>query len=317
MKAMLIKFGKEGEYELFDYPSTWGGWRPKDIWEGWVLAKCKNCGTLQGLYFVDVDATAVYDDRQMGPEFQYNGVLVARCENCGKGRDDEEVEFWEYPIYGPRIEDIDLDDFELDLEFIEMFEILFGYVKELDEDALKFIKEGAIRELKIYAVAKEDIQRLKELINTTTSDEKDFQEFFEKNYWMFGLEYVGCKPQYKKGGDIPDFLLERYDGFCDILDLKKPVKNLFKKVGNKLHPRHYLSDAYSQVDIYLEHFNKEQNKKEPKIYRPRGILVIGRKNKDEVLRLRQYCDDHKNVKIYTYDDIIDLSENRLKAIEPL
>ncbi len=124
---------------------------------------------------------------------------------------------------------------------------------------------------------------------------------------MFGVDYKCAIPQEKiSDEDIPDFLLEKHDGYYDILDLKLPILNLFKTKGNKLHPRHELIEGISQIEIYIDHSTTDMKaiEKGVKIYRPQGILVIGRSNDSEKDRLQQFKDDHPKVKILTYDELI-------------
>lgn len=121
------------------------------------------------------------------------------------------------------------------------------------------------------------------MVNDQKSKESDFQRFFERNYWMFGIDYIGIEPQKKiSQNDIPDFLLKRYDGYFDILDLKLPIPTLFINQGNKLHPRSELNYGCSQIDSYLGYLNENVEKIKTelclKIYRPQGFLVIGRSN---------------------------------------
>lgn len=295
---------------------------PSEIFEGFVLSKCKKCHELQLLKFENVIPVSS-NERQMGEEIQYVSSIYTKCCNCGIVDFDGEIEFWEYPENETYIESISLDKFKVNLKCTDYMELILNNMDLLDKSSIKSIKEEILETQEIRDDAdnkKLEIENLKLLVNNPNTKELDFQRFFEKNYWMFGIDYIGIIPQIKiSTKDIPDFLLERYDGFNDILDLKLPIPALFKKVGNKLHPRDELNNGVSQIDIYIGFSNEnvEGIKKEigKKLYRPKGILVIGRSNTDEKDRLRQYNDDLRNVRIMTYDDIILKATNLLNIVK--
>lgn len=60
------------------------------------------------------------------------------------------------------------------------------------------------------------------LLKCEETTETDLQEFIKSHPWIIGLDYVKIRLQ----KDIPrgtlDFILERYDGFYDLLELKSP-----------------------------------------------------------------------------------------------
>lgn len=334
MIKILLKFSREIEdidgtrtiieenFGLYDAPASWGGISPPDIFEGFVLSKCKHCQELQLLDFAGVDAVFSHE-RQMGYEIQYTSPIYAICCNCGIEDSEGEIEFWEYPEYETYIYGVSLDEFEVDLKCTEYMELILNNMDLLNESSRKSINEEILETQKIrddIDNKKLEIEKLKSMVNNPNSKELDFQQFFERNYWMFGIDYIGITPRKKISmKDIPDFLLERYDGFNDILDLKLPIPALFKEVGNKFHPRDDLSKGCSQIDTYIGYSNEnvEKIKKEigRKLYRPKGILVIGRSNINEKDRLRQYNDDLRNVRIMTYDDIIIKATNLLNTIQ--
>lgn len=60
------------------------------------------------------------------------------------------------------------------------------------------------------------------LIRTTGIGETPIQEYIAAHPWVIGLEYLRVRvhPQMPRG--TADFLLERYDGYHDLLELKRP-----------------------------------------------------------------------------------------------
>jgi hypothetical protein len=52
--------------------------------------------------------------------------------------------------------------------------------------------------------------------------ETPMQEFIERNLWLLGLDYAKMIPQQRLLSGAMDFILERFDGFQDVLELKDP-----------------------------------------------------------------------------------------------
>ncbi|MDD2786018.1 MAG: DUF4263 domain-containing protein [Patescibacteria group bacterium] len=60
------------------------------------------------------------------------------------------------------------------------------------------------------------------LLNYPASTETDLQHFLEENPWLLGLDYLRVRPKASVPRGALDFILERYDGHQDILELKGP-----------------------------------------------------------------------------------------------
>ena len=177
---------------------------------------------------------------------------------------------------------------------------------------------------------------LKEFRETYTNehDEKDIQKFLEKNTWILGDEYVYQQPiffsQFPMWQDKLDFFVKRYDGFYDIVEIKKADAKLFvglENVENKLKsPTREspmagdLKDAVSQIINYLEEANilrqaiNEMNDN-IKIHKPRGYIIIGRedvKYKDAITTVNDYL---KNIEILTYDRLYEKARGFVTRIK--
>ena len=61
-----------------------------------------------------------------------------------------------------------------------------------------------------------------ELIAEPGSTETDVQWYLEKNPWIVGLPYVNARARVEIPRGELDFVLDRYDGFFDIIELKGP-----------------------------------------------------------------------------------------------
>lgn len=126
----------------------------------------------------------------------------------------------------------------------------------------------------------------------------------------------------------PDFILKRYDGFADIVEIEAPSKQLFTKPNKskKSQPRSELIQAFAQIIDYVDSYNykfKEELYKDYEDgldnplnpYKPRGLLIIGRDKKNERRKLRQLNSFLNNVSIITYDEFISTAESMLSFIE--
>lgn len=74
-----------------------------------------------------------------------------------------------------------------------------------------------------------DAMAYRELIQRPETGETAVQEFIEKRPWLVGLEYhrVRGRPPVLRGET--DFILDRFDGYYDILELKSPSDAIIKE----------------------------------------------------------------------------------------
>lgn len=61
-----------------------------------------------------------------------------------------------------------------------------------------------------------------QLLARSDLTETEVQRFLEANPWLLGLEYVKIRPRRLVPRGALDFILERYDGLHDVLELKTP-----------------------------------------------------------------------------------------------
>ena len=185
---------------------------------------------------------------------------------------------------------------------------------------------------------REQIKTLEDLIaDPNVKEVSDVQKKLAEMPWIFGPEYE--KLDRRDAGDegIPDARLKRIDGLSDILEVKLPNAELVRK--DKLN-RHYiapaLSEALGQLTGYLEHYLsaythlKDDETYEDvrdefygKYYKPRGILLIGRRfTKDGTKGVSNTVDATPKVlrkvvsyfhwlEVLTYDDLIERANNAL------
>lgn len=128
------------------------------------------------------------------------------------------------------------------------------------------------------------------LLEEPGSSETTFQEFIEDNLWLLGLDYVHMRP----GHDVPrgslDFILERFDGFHDLLELKSPQDRIIEAPDAKdgLPPSassfrlsSALANALAQIHVYRDILTAHTEILDtqyglPHSRDPNVVIVIGR-----------------------------------------
>jgi hypothetical protein len=156
------------------------------------------------------------------------------------------------------------------------------------------------------------IKQLKLELSTKAKNESHFQKQLSVHKWIFGPWFEDVIS--KRKADLenqPDFILKRYDGFADIVEIEAPSKQLFTKPNKskKTQPRSELIQAFAQIIDYVDSYNdkyKEQLYKDYEDgidnplnpYKPRGLLIIGRDKKHERRKLRQLNSFLNNVSMY-------------------
>lgn len=84
-----------------------------------------------------------------------------------------------------------------------------------------------------------------ELITSPTSNETAVQHFLELNPWIVGLPYVGARARVEIPRGEIDFVLDRYDGFFDIVELKGPDEAIIVERREAAAERPPAASAYS------------------------------------------------------------------------
>lgn len=148
-----------------------------------------------------------------------------------------------------------------------------------------------------------------------------YQNYLTDHFWMFGPEYISVKSKPRSSTDrIPDLLLQRADGFSDVIELENPTDPLFVNVIKRPEQSSALKEALAQVmdyvDDYAIHYRDEFYQYGIDTYKPNGIIIIGRRvNKDLERRRRQLNAYLHSIKIWTYDDLISNAEQVISLLE--
>jgi len=152
--------------------------------------------------------------------------------------------------------------------------------------------------------------------------------------WLLGDEYVYQQPipisQFPMWTSKLDFFVKRYDGFYDIVEIKKASAELFTGLDKTDHklltPTREspmsgdLKDAISQIINYLEQANTlgdslHKLNENIKIHKPRGYIIIGRedaKYKDAITTVNDYLN---NIEILTYDRLYEKAKGFVARIK--
>lgn len=161
-----------------------------------------------------------------------------------------------------------------------------------------------------------------------------YKPWFKKNYWVFGIDYKKILPKTQiTSRQNVDLLLQTYDNYLDIIEVKTPNVNLlsYDKGHNTFYPSPELALAINQAILYINKMETDKNSIDATLkeegeqaitLKPRCKVVIGnrtywekdeeniKKKKEDVLRLLN--DSLSNVDIFTFDDILATGRMMLK-----
>jgi hypothetical protein len=143
------------------------------------------------------------------------------------------------------------------------------------------------------ADARAELAAYKALVNESTTTETQMQEFLAAHPLLFGLEYVSVSPAQAGPSGSMDFVLERIDGYSDVIELKGPNEEIISvskpepSRGSpsphtyKLSPA--LAQAIAQAMAYrdrLTRFSRGARELQGIAYprEPRLIIVLGRRS---------------------------------------
>lgn len=155
--------------------------------------------------------------------------------------------------------------------------------------------------------------------------ESFWQKWFSKNKWILGSEYIEILDERMiDTSNIADYLMKAFDGFLDVVEIKKPNGMNFwlsTKDHDNYVPSADLVKAITQCQNYLYEIERESNSskflektKGTKIIKPRCLLVFGRSNnwdKDQCEAYRILNASLNQITILTYDHLIDRAKNVL------
>lgn len=250
-------------------------------------------------------------DKQVG--FAPKSTFLSKLEPLIKNYDEElakEVEFIGITLIN---EEVKLVSFTKD-----------GKYKFLDENCNShLISYGLSFESRAM---KEAIEELEHLINDPKVKEFDLQNFFERNpdfiiedkYKVAHSKVVLENEDSEKY--IPDFILEPIESnsLCDMLDLKLPSANIFVMKKNRPRYSAAILEAAAQLREYATILETKANRQKVfdkyglNLYKPKMIVVIGRRGAYDPIIIRRIESDIPNLELKTYDSILDRIKFRFR-----
>ena len=166
------------------------------------------------------------------------------------------------------------------------------------------------------------IRAIKQFEKMLMEDRKEtpWQTWFKENSWVLGSEFVRLLDErYIDVQHISDFLMEAYDGFLDIVEIKRPegAHRFWATTldhGNFV-PSADLTKAITQASKYIYDVEREANSIKflervghVKTVKPRCILIFGRSNdwkSEQVEAYRIMNAAYHNLTVMTYDHVLD------------
>ena len=193
--------------------------------------------------------------------------------------------------------------------------------KRIYDFEIKLLNNSISEKLKpaIYLQSlKEIIKELEAIVSLENRNENQIQAFLTENPVLLGIEYKRIVPKHKLGAEYEmDYALERYDGIYDLLEIESSNLKLFTKQGN---PTKELVHAEQQVldwQQWLEEKNFYAQEKLRGITSPKGYIIIGRNESDNIKRkLKRRNATFNGIQILTYDDLLDKAKTLLNRIKP-
>lgn len=156
--------------------------------------------------------------------------------------------------------------------------------------------------------------------------ESNWQKWFTRNSWVLGSEFVEILDERQIDvKNISDFLMKAYDGFLDIVEIKRPEGGLrFWATAldhDNYNPSIDLTRAITQASRYIYEVEREANSvkflervKGVRTVKPRCILIFGRShdwNAKQIEAYRILNAGFHNLTILTYDHVIERAKRIL------
>lgn len=149
--------------------------------------------------------------------------------------------------------------------------------------------------------------------------EQRWQQWFQENSWVLGSEFVRILDERRiDTQNISDFLMEAYDGFLDVVEIKRPGGNMqfwaaALDHGNSV-PSTDLIKAITQASRYIHEIELEANSLKfletvdgVKTVKPRCVLLFGRSHgwtDEQAEAYRILNASFHNLTVLTYDHVL-------------
>lgn len=178
----------------------------------------------------------------------------------------------------------------------------------------------------------QEADEFESLLKEEDCGEDECQAWLEEHPWILGLEYARVRPRQSATRGKMDFLLERYDGFHDLLELKSPQDDIVvEKSSNNESvppPSHYslspaVANALAQAHSYRLRLTRDEaamlhEHNLEKTRHPRVIIIVGRDarltghGRDVLAEINRSL--HR-VEIIPYDKVVARARMLVKNVE--
>jgi hypothetical protein len=162
------------------------------------------------------------------------------------------------------------------------------------------------------------VEELEEMLAEDLT-EAPWQRWFEENDWVLGTEFVQLLEERSIDVEhIADYLMEAYDGFVDLVEIKRPEGKLKFWAGAQDHgnwvPHTELIKAITQASRYILEVERESSNLKfferiggVKAIKPRCVLIYGRSAEwgaEEREAYRVLNASYYNLTIMTFDHVL-------------
>lgn len=159
--------------------------------------------------------------------------------------------------------------------------------------------------------------------------EHEWQKWFTNNAWVLGTDFVRILDERQiDTKNISDYLMEAYDGFLDVVEIKRPGGGLSFWADKKDHdnyvPSTDLIKAVCQAANYIYEIEREANSMKSferagcvKTIKPRCTLIFGRSsswNEEQKKSYRILNSSYHNLTILTYDHVLERAKRILGIV---
>ena len=156
--------------------------------------------------------------------------------------------------------------------------------------------------------------------------ENKWQNWFEKNSWVLGSDFVKVLDERViDTRNISDFLMQSYDGFLDVIEIKRPEGDLKFWASALDHGNYYphsdLIKAITQSISYIHEVELQANDMKffervgkVKTIKPRCTLIFGRSddwNQAEQAAFRVLNSSYHNLTIMTFDHVLERAKRMI------
>jgi hypothetical protein len=156
--------------------------------------------------------------------------------------------------------------------------------------------------------------------------ESNWQRFFQENDWILGSDFVQMLGERQIDVDhIADFLVQAYDGFLDLIEIKRPGGTMRFWADALDHGHHVphsdLTKAITQAQRYIFEVEREANSIKTlerlggvRAVKPRCTLIYGRSHdwrSEQTEAYRILNASQHSLSILTFDHVLDRARRML------